>query len=178
MKNRIWIPIVTVILAAAVLLAASVGLAPLREKNTQAELDAMLATVLPGGTSFAAETYAGDDANIQGIYKGENGFVIHAATSGYAGEISMLVGVSNDGTVTGLVVRQMDETWGLGRRALTDHEFLAQFLNTSGEAQVGSNVDALTGATVTSKAVARCVNSAVAFITGADVSSGATSWGG
>ena len=90
----------------------------------------------------------------------------------------MLVGVSNDGTVTGLVVRQMDETWGLGRRALTDHEFLAQFLNTSGEAQVGSNVDALTGATVTSKAVARCVNSAVAFVTGADVSSGATSWGG
>ena len=39
-------------------------------------------------------------------------------------------------------------------------------------------VDAITGATVTSKAIARCVNSAIAYVTGADVSSGATSWGG
>jgi Na+-translocating ferredoxin:NAD+ oxidoreductase RnfG subunit len=43
---------------------------------------------------------------------------------------------------------------------------------------VGTNVDAITGATVTSKAVVRSVNSAVAFVTGADTDSGATSWGG
>ena len=36
----------------------------------------------------------------------------------------------------------------------------------------------LTGATVSSKAITRGVNSAVAFVTGADVSSGATEWGG
>ena len=36
----------------------------------------------------------------------------------------------------------------------------------------------ITGATVTSKAVVRCVNSAVAYVTGADIESGATSWGG
>ena len=40
------------------------------------------------------------------------------------------------------------------------------------------DVDALTGATVTSKAVVRCVNSAVAYVTGADTESAATSWGG
>ena len=39
-------------------------------------------------------------------------------------------------------------------------------------------VDGITGATVTSKAIARCVNSAVGYVTGADVESGATSWGG
>ena len=39
-------------------------------------------------------------------------------------------------------------------------------------------VDAISGATVTSKAVIRCVNSAIAYVTGADASSGATSWGG
>jgi len=39
-------------------------------------------------------------------------------------------------------------------------------------------VDAITGATVTSKAVVRCVNSAVAFVTGADTVTEATSWGG
>jgi len=51
-------------------------------------------------------------------------------------------------------------------------------LNTSGEAEVGTNVDAISGATVTSKAVARSINSAVAYVTGADVSSAATEWGG
>ena len=39
-------------------------------------------------------------------------------------------------------------------------------------------VDGITGATVTSKAIARSVNSAVGFVTGADVSSSATTWGG
>ena len=46
------------------------------------------------------------------------------------------------------------------------------------EAAVGEGIDALTGATVTSKAVTRAVNSAAAFVTGADVSSGATEWEG
>ena len=72
----------------------------------------------------------------------------------------------------------LTETFGLGAEALTDHVFLAQLLNTSGEAEVGTNVDAITGATVTSKAVVRSVNSAVAFVTGADTESSATSWGG
>ena len=42
----------------------------------------------------------------------------------------------------------------------------------------GGEVDAITGATVTSKAVTRSVNSAVGFVTGADTTSAATSWGG
>ena len=39
-------------------------------------------------------------------------------------------------------------------------------------------VDGISGATVSSKAVARCVSSAVGFVTGADVASSATTWGG
>lgn len=54
---------------------------------------------------------------------------------------------------------------------------LGQFLGTAGEASVGKDIEALTGATVTSKAIAKGVNSAAAFVTGADVSSSATEWG-
>lgn len=90
----------------------------------------------------------------------------------------MMVGVSNEGTVTGLVVRDLSETYGLGANALTDTAFLSQYLETSGDAEVGNNVDAITGATVTSKAVTRAVNSAVAYVTGADSTSSATTWGG
>ena len=90
------------------------------------------------------------------------------------------------------------ETYGLGSRILTDHAFLSQFLNQSGSFEIATNgadafsgatgetetagdtvdVDGITGATVTSKAIVRCVNSAVGYVTGADTSSGATSWGG
>ena len=90
----------------------------------------------------------------------------------------LLVGVSDQGNVTGVVVRDLEETFGLGANALRDTAFLSQFLHTSGEAAVGETVDALTGATVTSKAIAKGVNAAVAFVTGADISSGATEWEG
>lgn len=179
MKNKsiLW-PILTIALAAAVLFGVSAGLSGIAEKNAQAELTAKMQTILPGSTNFTEETYTGEDANIRTVYAGETGFVIETVTAGYAGDITMLVGVSKDGTVTGLQVRNMSETFGLGAEALTDYEFLAQFLNTDGGAAVGSTVDAITGATVTSKAIARSVNSAVAYVTGADTSSGATSWGG
>ena len=175
---KIWMPIVSLLLAALILLGAYNGLLGIREMNAEKELQAKMETLLPGSTTFTEEAYTGEDANIVCVYKGETGFVVGTTTAGYAGPISMLIGVSSDGYVTGLQVRSMEETYGLGAEALTDWEFLKQFLRTEGDAEVGTNIDAITGATVTSKAIARSVNSAVAFVTGADISSGATSWGG
>lgn len=178
MKKSILIPVLALALSALVLFGASNLLSGMAIENGKKEHIAMMQTILPGSTTFTVEPYAGEDANIVSVHKGETGFVIETKTYGYAGNITMLVGVSTEGTVTGLVVRHLTETYGLGRNALTDTDFLAQFLNTSGEAAVGETVDALTGATVTSKAVTRAVNSAVAYVTGADASSGATTWGG
>ncbi len=176
--RKIWMPIVSLALAALLLLGMYNGLLQIREANRKKELQAKMETLLPGSTTFTEEAYTGDDANIVCVYKGETGFVVGTTTAGYAGPISMLIGVHSDGYVTGLQVRSMEETFGLGAEALTDWEFLAQFLRTEGDATVGTNIDAITGATVTSKAIARSVNSAVGFVTGADTSSGATSWGG
>ena len=198
MKKTVLLPLIALALAALLLLGASVGLNGIAAANAQAEHLQIMQTLLPGSTTFTVEPYTGEDANIRSVHKAENGFVIETATNGYAGEIVMLIGVSNEGRVTGLVVREMQETFGLGSNALTDHEFLAQFLNTTGDVSIATSgadafssataassdtsgstdVDAITGATVTSKAVARCVNSAVAYVTGADAESGATSWGG
>ena len=178
MKKSVFLPILTIALAAALLLAASVGLNGLATANAQAEHLKLMQTLLPGSENFAIEPYTGEDANIRSIHKGETGFVIETATHGYADEIIVLVGVSNEGSVTGLVVKEMHETYGLGWEALTDWQFLAQFLRTEGKAEVGVDIDAITGATVTSKAITRCVNSAVGFVTGADADTGATSWGG
>lgn len=191
--------IITILLTAAVLLSVTLGVSGVAETNAQKAHLTTLQTLLPGSTTFTVEPYDGEDANIRTVHKGENGFVIETVTYGYAGDIAMLIGVSNEGKVTGLVVRELHETYGLGANALTDVDFLAQFLNGSGEFAVATpgadafsgatgtveessgettDVDALTGATVTSKAIVRAINSAISYVTGADVSSGATSWGG
>ena len=199
MKKPILLPVVTILVVAVILLVASFGLNGTAAQKAQEDHLWLMQTLLPDSTEFTLEPYAGDDANIRSVHKADNGFVIETVTYGYAGEITMFVGVNNEGKVTGLVVRDMSETFGLGREALTDHVFLSQFLNSSGSFEVvtGSadafsgataevtevtgdtvEVDALTGATVTSKAIVRAVNSAVAYVTGADAASAATSWGG
>ena len=58
------------------------------------------------------------------------------------------------------------------------HDFWEMVYIDRGEAEIGATVDAISSATVTSKAIARSVNSAVAVVTGADAASAATSWGG
>ena len=192
-------PIIALILAAALLFGLSIGLDGMAKSNAAAHHLELMKTLLPGAETFTVEPYAGEDANIRSVHKSDIGFVVETVTYGYAGEITMLIGVNNAGRVTGLVVSEAHETFGLGGNALTDHEFLAQFLNETGSFEVATNgadafsgataeaetaegeaigVDAITGATVTSKAVVRCVNSAVAYVTGADAVTEATSWGG
>lgn len=194
-------PILAIFLSVVLLLGASFALNGIAAENAQQAHLELMRTLLPGAETFTLEPYDGEDANIVSVHKGENGYVIETVTQGYADEITMFIGVSNGGKVTGLVVYEAHETWGLGNQALTDHVFLSQFLNSSGsfavathgetdafsgatgdaaEAEDGETVevDAISGATVTSKAVVRCVNSAVAYVTGADASSGATTWGG
>ena len=191
-------PIIAIFLAALVLFGASFVLKDIGAKNAREEHLWLMQTLLPGSEQFTLEPYSGEDTNIRSVHKAENGFVIETVTHGYADEMTLLVAVNNDGKVVGLVVREAHETIGLGSKALTDHVFLSQFLNKSGPFEVAANeadafsgataaaepegetvdVDAITGATVTSKAVVRCVNSAVAYVTGADAVSSATTWGG
>ena len=174
MKRPVVKSLLCVLLAAVLLFGLSFALKGVATKQAQAEHIRMMQTLLPGSTDFVVEPYTGEDANVRSVHKGETGFVVETSTYGYASEITLLVGVSNEGTVTGLVVKQMNETKGLGMQALTDWQFLRQYLKTTGDAQV----DAISGATVTTKAITRCVNSAVAVVTGADAESSATSWGG
>ena len=178
MRKSVLLPIVTIVLCAAVLLTVYNVLLPTRLENEYAEIREKLKTLLPGSESFTYEEYTGEDANVLYAYKGETGYVVATKVCGYAGDIEMFIGVDNEGSVTGMQVRDMEETLGLGAKAATDWKFLAQLLGTKGDAEIGTNVDAITGATVTSKAVVRSVNSAVSFVTGADVASAATEWGG
>ena len=190
--------LISIVAVFAILFGVSCALNETAYANSQKEHLEILQTLLPGTTECFVVPYDGDDPVIRSVHRGENGFIVETVTNGYVDEIRMYIGVNNAGKVTGLVVREAHETLGLGSKILTDHEFLSQFLNKSGSFAVATagadafsgatatadaegesiDVDAITGATVSSKAVVRCVNSAVAYVTGADAVSSATTWGG
>ena len=155
----------------------SFALRGLGEIRAEAAWEKSLQTLLPGSGSFTRRAYTGGDGTVQAVYESSNGCVVETACRGYVDEVRLLVGVRTDGRVTGLVVQQAYETPGLGGRILRDHEFLAQFLLTTGRAEVGVDIVPISGATVSSRAVGQCVNAAVAVVTGVDAPTQATPWG-
>ena len=94
------------------------------------------------------------------------GYVITVITSeGYGGDIKFSMGIQADGTMNGISILSISETAGLGMRANTD-EFKSQFVGkntdqivyTKDGASADNEIDALSGATVTTKAMTNGVN--------------------
>lgn len=144
--------------------------------HREAAREELMVLLLPGSTEFTVEEYSGEDGSIVSLHRAEVGAVVEVCVPGYVDDITLLVGVRDNGRVSGLTVLDSHETPGLGQRIIHDAEFLRQFLRTDGVA--GESIDALTGATVTTKAVTKAVNAAVAAVTGADTVTGATEWEG
>ncbi len=97
------------------------------------------------------------------------GYVVTTVSKeGYGGEIEISVGITSDGTVSGIEILSIGETAGLGMNA-TEPAFKKQFSNAKTEKFVvkkddpSGNVDALSGATVTSRAVTSAVNAGLAY---------------
>ncbi len=103
------------------------------------------------------------------------GSVVTATSKeGYGGEIKVAVGITADGTVTGIELLSISETAGLGMNA-QEPEFKEQFqdVNTDrfevvkGDGGKDGKIDALSGATITTDAVTNAVNAAVSYYHGA-----------
>ena len=98
------------------------------------------------------------------------GWVVKTAGQGYADKIEMLIGLDPMiEKITGIFVLDQKETPGLGNKIVTD-EWRSQFLAKStgqaliavkGKAKAGNEIDAITGATISSKAVTDIINAAV-----------------
>lgn len=88
---------------------------------------------------------------------------IEVAPKGYGGEINMVVGISDTGEVTGVAIIRMSETPGLGTKTNED-SYLNQFIGKRAGVSIGkgaNNVDAITGATISSRAVTSGVSEAL-----------------
>ena len=168
-------PLLIICIVVSALLALTEGVT--RDSiNAQVELAIAEAQkqVLPEAAAFAERTLKTAEGDMT-YYVGTDaggavcGYVFSVAAKGYGGDVSLMCGITREGAVSGIAVTGSSETPGVGKKAEAP-EFLAQFYKEApengfeavkgGGAGAGS-IDAITGATVTSKAVTAAVNKAV-----------------
>ena len=167
------------LVSAAVLgLINSVTVGPI-QANTEKTVQESLRTVMPidGDYEDVTDQYSGDPITVENtgavvpvkaVYKaGDEGYVVESMSpNGFGGALDMMAGVDNDGNVTGIAIISHAETSGLGSKS-TDPEWQAQFKGVNGTIGVtkdGYQINAITGSTITSRAVCDGVNAAIAVV--------------
>lgn len=135
-----------------------------------AEMSDDYKSVLPGASTFEyIERTADYDNNTTGVavewIKSDSGYAITAHSSGQydSTPIRVLVGISNEGKVTGVKILRISETPGMGSK-VDSQSFLKQFtggLFFSTDGKTGKKIDTQTNATFSSKAVVFAVNTAL-----------------
>lgn len=175
MKGVLRCAVVLFAVAASVaLLLATVNMltAGAIARNEAAAEQAALFEVMPGAESFEElniEDILGD--GVEKVYAasgadGESvGCCVKIAQNGYGGIIGAVVGVGSDGKVTGVSVISHAETPGLGAN-IEKESFRQQYIGQKSVSVVKSGakageINAVTGATVSSKALSEGVNKAV-----------------
>lgn len=159
-KDNIFpvIVLVCICLVVTLALAGTYSVAnPKIIENQQKAADEARMQVLPEGDSFTEY----DGKLVDGVmdcYIADNksGMAVTAGYKGFGGTVEVMVGIDAEGNVTGVTVTNHAETPGLGTKAMTV-EYLKQYEGVAevvgGHVKNDSNVDAITGATITSNAV-------------------------
>ena len=146
--------------------------APIIEQlNVQKQIDAM-AAVVPDAETAEKVDYTDPNGVILEVYKTDSAYAIKvAAPGGFSGAIEMMVGVDDAGNVLGISVINHGETAGLGAiaadKTTKGDAFRSQFVGLSGNISVakdGGQVEAITGATITSRAVCNGINAALDYV--------------
>lgn len=177
MKETLTLTIKLLVICAVVaaLLAWVNGVtAPMIAENNQKDFEAAMAEVLPDAGGFekvSSDTFSPSETGVKldSVYRAKSGgYVISTICSeGYGGDISVMVGIDSDNKVRQAKVMSMSETPGLGAKS-TQPEFINQYSGLSegisvikNAAPSGNEIAAISGATITSKAVTKCVNTAL-----------------
>lgn len=146
-------------------------------ENTLKEQNLAKQEVFSGAEDFTeVETYTDETGLVQGVFEAEDasgkviGWCVNVSPSGYGGTLDIMVGIDSSGTVSGMKVVSHSETAGLGAKA-TDPGFSSQFAGKKTDAPLAvikngtpkeNEIVAISGATITSEAVKKGVNAAIA----------------
>ena len=161
--------IITAVVAAVLAGVNSItapAIAALKAQKTQEAIE----LVLPGGgdeIDFPAT------ALVSKVYASDTGYAVEVTPGGFDNTITMMVGIDNEGKVLGISIVSHTETAGLGAVAAAGTpagiSFRDQFVGASGAVSVtkdGGTMDAITGATITSRAICVGVNAALDAVAG------------
>ena len=154
--------LVSAIIAGVLGLTNMVTEKPIAEYNERKTAEAYSAVM--DFDSYDEVSYSGDRSEVTKVYKTNNGdWIVEAEVSGSQGMITVAVGVNADLTCNGISIISSSETSGLGSKA-SNAEFKDQFPGKTGEVKVtkdGGQINAITGATITSRAVCTAVGAAI-----------------
>lgn len=146
---------------------------PIIAAQQMAANDAARKQIIPEADSFE-EVQGEFGENVVEVYQavsgaGDLGYIIKTISKGYGGDIEIISGINNDGTIAGAVIGSMTETPGLGAKA-KDQPFISQYNGKSIDKEMvvsksatgaDNEIVAISGATITSKAVTDGINLAV-----------------
>jgi electron transport complex protein RnfG len=162
--------LVIVLFAISAVTALALGLvnmvtAPAIAANEEKTRNEAMAEVLPAD-SYEEVAYTGGDATVEAVYQaGDAGYVVQVSpATSFNGGLTIMVGVDASGACSGISIVSTSETSGLGANA-SRPAFKDQFVGKTGEVHVtkdGGEIDAITGATITSRGVCEAVTSAIA----------------
>lgn len=162
------IVLVVICLVVTIALALTYSVSnPIILDNQAKAADQARMEVLPEGDSFTE--YDGElAAGVVDCYIADNkaGMAITAQAKGFGGAVTVMTGISADGKITGVKVTEHAETPGLGTKAADPAYLKAQYTgkDTVKESHINNDaeIDAISGATITSNAVYGSVVEAMA----------------
>jgi len=147
---------VIVIVSVVLLIAVNSLTSDIVESRRVEEITGILENIFPEMSKYELE----DEVYI--IYEdGEKaGYAFMASGSGYGGNIDILVGLDSGFGIKGVSILSQTETPGVGNR-ITESSFTDQFKGLSASdialKSEGGKIDAITGATISSRAVVNAV---------------------
>jgi electron transport complex protein RnfG len=152
----------------------TITLEPIRMAKQNEKMEALAAT-LPGATVFKPVSIKGDPGIIKEINEGSAdgqliGYNFTVTPKGYGGPVELIAGISKDGQLMDIKILNHKETPGLGAKA-KDQPFAGQFKDkkvdelavTKTPVSKENEIQAISGATITSRAVVSGVNAALTY---------------
>ena len=170
---RLVLPLFLITVAVAAALAGVNAVTADRiAKSKEAKVQQAIAQVLPDSFGLQQLPLTGDGHPlVKAVYSAASGYAVEVQPAGFGGNISMMVGVDAEGKVLGVSIVSHTETAGLGAVAAAStskgQAFRDSFAGLSDPVAVskdGGEADTITGATITSRAVAEGVNAALRYV--------------
>ena len=134
------------------------------EENLEADRRAAIVSIFASESATYESLGTVPDA-VEAVYVVEDGgislgYCVNLNAGGFGGDINMMVGVSRDGRIVGVSIVSMSETPGLGTK-VNQGTYLSQYIGQGSDLVFGADIDGISGATVSSKAVLAGVNEAM-----------------